>query len=132
MKVKVHFVASLLFVSFVFVTLPATAQDPVKVAPHAFTEKINNDHVRVLEYRTKPGAKEAMHSHAAAVIYIIRGGKFKSTTPDGKSQEVEYKTGDVVWRETLTHSGENIGTTELHAILVEMKEPKKMEKGTKK
>jgi hypothetical protein len=108
------------------------AQDPVKAAPQAFTEKLNNDKVRVLEYHSKPGDKEAMHSHAAAIIYIISGGKFKSTTPDGKSQEIEYKAGEVAWREAVTHSGENIGTTELHAILVEVKEPKKMEKETKK
>jgi quercetin dioxygenase-like cupin family protein len=110
----------------------AMAPDPVKAAPQAFTEKLNNAHVRVLEYHSKPGDKEAMHSHPAVVIYIISGGKFKSTTPDGKSQETEYKTGDVVWREAMTHSGENIGTTEIHAILVEMKTPMKMEKETKK
>ena len=107
-----------------FATSTAKAQDPVKVASQAFKEKINNDHVRVLEYRSKPGSKEAMHSHAAAVIHVISGGRFKSTTPDGKSQEIEYKTGDTVWRDELTHSGENIGATEIHVILVEVKKPK--------
>jgi quercetin dioxygenase-like cupin family protein len=126
MKVKVPFAAVLLFVALAFVALPAAAQDPVKAAPQAFTQKLDNDHVRVLEYRTKPGVKEAMHSHGPSVIYVVVGGKFRSTTADGKSQEIEYKTGDVVWREALTHSGENIGTTELRAILVEMKAAKKM------
>jgi quercetin dioxygenase-like cupin family protein len=124
MKVKVQFVVSLLFASLVFVTLPARAQDPVKAAPQVFTERINNDHVRVLEYRSKPGTKETMHSHPALVIYVISGGKLKSTTPDGKSQVLKYKTGDVVWREAVTHTVENIGTTELHSIFVEMKKPK--------
>jgi len=120
MRTKVHFIASLLFA---FVTLSAKAQDPVKVASQAFKEKLNNAKVRVLEYHSKPGDKEARHSHSAAVIYVISGGKFKFTTPDGRSEEVEYRTGDVVWREAVAHSGENIGTTEIHAILVEMKEP---------
>jgi quercetin dioxygenase-like cupin family protein len=91
----------------------------------AFTEKLNNAEVRVLQYHSKPGDKEAMHMHAACVIYIINGGKFKSTTADGKSQVIEYKTGDVVWREALTHSGENVGTTDIRTILVEMKGAKK-------
>jgi hypothetical protein len=31
----------------------------------------------------------------------------------------------VVWREALTHSGENVGTTDIRTILVEMKGAKK-------
>jgi hypothetical protein len=68
MKVKVPFAAVLLFVALAFVALPAAAQDPVKAAPQAFTQKLDNDHVRVLEYRTKPGVKEAMHSHGPSVL----------------------------------------------------------------
>jgi beta-alanine degradation protein BauB len=101
------------------------AQDPVKVAPNAFKERLNNDKVRVIEYSSKPGEKEAMHSHAACLIYVIQGSKFKSTTPDGTSKEIEYRTGDVLWRDAITHTGENVGTTEMKAILVELKQPKK-------
>lgn len=126
MRLKAQLVVGLLFVTCVFAAPAAQAQDPVQAAPQAFTEKIDNDHVRVLEYRSKPGTKEAMHSHAAAVIYVISGGKFRSTTADGKTQEIEYKTGDVAWREALTHSGENIGTTEMRALIVEIKAANKM------
>jgi quercetin dioxygenase-like cupin family protein len=70
---------------------------------------------------SKPGDKEPMHAHPDILIYVIQGGKLKSTTPDGKSQVVEYKTGDVVWRPALTHSIENVGTTKLKALLVEVK-----------
>lgn len=108
-----------------FATQRTFAQDPVKVAPQANKVKLENTRVRVLEYMSKPGDKEGMHSHPAVVIYVTSDGKFRSTTPDGKSTEVEYKTGDCVWREAVTHSGENIGTTNLGAILVEMKAPKK-------
>jgi hypothetical protein len=59
-------------------------------------------------------------------VYVLSAGKFKSTTPDGKSTFTDYKVGDVVWREALTHSGENVGTTEFSTILVEFKAaPKK-------
>ena len=125
MMTKVHAVACLLFALLVLATMSAKAQDPVKAAPQAFKERLNNDRVRVLEYHSKPGDKEAMHSHSDVVIIVVNGGKLKSTTADGKSTEVEYKTGDVLWREAVTHSGENIGTTEMHSILVEMKAAKK-------
>jgi quercetin dioxygenase-like cupin family protein len=75
----------------------------------------------VLEYRSKPGNKEAMHSHAPGILICVYGGRFRSTTPDGQSKEVEYKTGDVIWRDAVTHTGENVGTTELVAYLIEFK-----------
>jgi len=116
----------LLFALAIFFAATTTfAQDPVKVAPQAFKERLNNDNVRVLEYSSKPGEKEAMHSHSAGLIYVIQGGKFKSTAADGTSKEIEYKTGEVVWRDAVTHSVENVGTTDLKVLLVEVKHPKK-------
>jgi hypothetical protein len=38
-------------------------QDAVKLSPQYYTVKAENDRVRVLEYRLKPGEKEVMHSH---------------------------------------------------------------------
>ena len=121
-------IAVLFVATFLFAAMPALAQDPVKVAPDAFKERLNNAQVRVLEYSSKPGQKEAMHSHPAVLIYVIQGGKLKSTTPDGTSKEIDYKTGDVIWRDAITHTGENIGTTEMKSLLVEMKHEKKHEK----
>jgi len=104
---------------------PALAQDPVKVAPKAFTERLANDSVRVLEYQSKPGDKEVMHAHSATVLYVIAGGKLRYTFPDGKTSEVEVKAGDVTWREAIIHAVENVGKTEVRALLVEVKPAKK-------
>lgn len=103
------------------VAAAASAQDPSKVAPQAFAEKLNNAHVQVFEYHSKPGDKEPMHSHRAKVVYVIQGGKERFTLPDGKTEEKEFKTGDVIWREASKHSVENIGTTEMRALIVELK-----------
>ena len=121
MKIITRFCGFILFVAFFLTAQSVSAQDPLKVAPNAFKERLNNAQVNVLEYMSKPGDKEPMHSHPDILIYVIQGGKLKSTTPDGKSQVVEYKTGDVVWRPALNHSIENVGTTELKALLVEVK-----------
>jgi quercetin dioxygenase-like cupin family protein len=99
----------------------AAAQDPSKVAPQAFTEKLNNAQVQVFEYHSKPGDKEPMHSHRANVVYVIQGGKERFTLPDGKTEEKEFKSGDVIWREASTHAVENIGTTEMRSLIVELK-----------
>lgn len=99
----------------------APVPDPVSAAPQAFTERLSNEKVRVMEYASKPGAKEAMHAHGRTVLYVISGGKTRHTFPDGKTKDVEYKAGEVLWREPVTHSVENIGTTELRLILTELK-----------
>ena len=110
--------------AFMFAAIPALAQDPVKAAPQAFKEILNNSEVRVLEYSSKPGDKEAMHSHPAVLLYVLQGGKLKSTAPDGTSKEIEYKTGDIQWRPAVTHTGENVGTTEMKSLLIEVKHGK--------
>ena len=40
---------------------------------------------------------------------------------DGKTTESELVTGETLYREPLTHWAENIGTTTVHLILVELK-----------
>ena len=42
-------------------------EDAVKVAPHVYKVALENDRVRVLETRMKPGDKTSMHSHPAVV-----------------------------------------------------------------
>jgi quercetin dioxygenase-like cupin family protein len=114
-----------LAVALMFAVMPAHAQDPVKAAPQAFKEILNNSEVRVLEYSSKPGQKEAMHSHPAVLLYVLQGGKLKSTAADGTVKEVEYKAGDIQWRDAVTHTGENVGTTEMKSLLIEVKHAKK-------
>jgi quercetin dioxygenase-like cupin family protein len=103
------------------VAIASPGMDPVTVAPHAFTVKLDTAKARVLEYKSKPGDKEPMHSHPAGILIVVKGGKFRSTTADGKSTTLEYKGGEVVWRDALTHTGENVGTTELVTYLIEFK-----------
>jgi oxalate decarboxylase/phosphoglucose isomerase-like protein (cupin superfamily) len=104
---------------------PVRAQDPLQTAPGAFKEKLNNAEVRVTEYTSTPGQKDAMHSHPAMMIYVVAGGKMKSTAADGTSKVMEFATGDVRWMPPMTHTSENVGTTEIRILLVEVKHPKK-------
>ena len=99
----------------------ASAQDPAVVQSSTVKVKFENEKVRVLEAQLPPGVKEKVHSHPAYVIYVMAGGKVRNYTADGKTTETELKTGDVLYREPLTHAAENIGTTTMHFILVELK-----------
>jgi beta-alanine degradation protein BauB len=97
-----------------------TAMDAATVTPKVVKVKLENDRVRVLDYVSGPGDKEDWHSHPAFVVYIVTGGTLRITTPDGKSIDDEFKTGDIRFREPVTHITENIGETQLHAIIVEL------------
>jgi len=96
-------------------------QDAAKVNAKYINVKLDNARVRVFESTLKPGEKEALHSHPASIIYVIEGGKFRNHTADGAVSEGELKTGDVQYREPLTHWAENIGTTTSRLVIVELK-----------
>lgn len=108
-------------VGFIVGATLVSAQDPAVVQGSTVKVKFENEKVRVLEAELPAGVKEKMHSHPAYVIYVLAGGKVRNYTSDGKTTESELKTGDVLYREPLTHAAENIGTTTMHFILVEMK-----------
>ena len=113
---------SVVFVAVLLVTVTSVrAQDMVKVAPKNCTVVLDNDHVRVVRVVIKPGEKLAMHSHGASFVYALSSGKTKYTFPDGKTEERETKAGTAVWSDSVTHSAENIGTTETRALVVELK-----------
>ena len=98
-----------------------SAQDPLLVNSNTIVLKLENSRVRVLEATLKPGDKEKTHSHPAYVTYVIAGGKFRNHAADGTVTEGEFRTGDVVYRDPLTHSAENIGNTTIRLELVELK-----------
>ncbi len=101
----------------------AQAQDVVQVAGDSHTVLLDNAQVRVLSVTIKPGQKAPMHSHPANVSYVISGAMLRITTPDGKSVEKEPKAGAATWSEATTHEVENIGTTELKQVQIELKNP---------
>ena len=108
------------------VTFSALAQmlpdeDPVNISPQFYTVLFENDQVRVLEFRLRPGEKEPMHSHPAGVVRYLSDATFLTTLPDGTISEGSVKKGDVQWREFTRHAAENIGTTEALVFAVELK-----------
>lgn len=96
-------------------------QDPAVVNAKTIAKKLENPRVRVLEATLQPGDKEQTHSHPAYVIYVIEGGKFRNHAADGTVSDGEFKTGDVIYRDPMTHWAENIGTTTIRLVLVELK-----------
>ena len=93
--------------------------DPVKSSPDNYKVLMENDHVRVLEMSLKAGETDNTHSHPDETAYFITGGKVKIHLPDGGAMEAEIPDGHVMWHEAWTHTVENVGSSDVRAIVVE-------------
>ena len=108
-------------VASVLAAAAARAQDPVKVESIHYSVILENDAVRVLRIHYAPGEKSVMHHHPASVAVFLHDQKAKFTYPDGKTEEVSVKAGDVNMSPAGEHLPEDIGDTPIDVILVELK-----------
>lgn len=115
----------LLILSIVLLSAIVNAQDPVKTDGDKYKVLLENEQVRVLEYRDRPGEKTYQHRHPAFVLYAISAFKRTIALPDGKVLMREFKAGDVLWSDGQTHVGANVGQTATHVIMVEIKQDPK-------
>lgn len=101
------------------------AQDPVQLNPEMFKVLLEDERVRVIDDRVPAGAKVAMHSHGEYVVYPLTSYTMKFTFPDGSTRVVEVQQGTPRHVKGIVHAEENIGTTEAHAVLIELKDSTK-------
>jgi beta-alanine degradation protein BauB len=109
---------------FFGLSIVALADDPLAVGPDIYTLKSENDRVRIMEINFKPGAKIGMHSHPDHIATFVTGGTLRLSYPDGKTQDMAGNPGDSVFIPAEAHAAENIGTTDVKGIVIELKEPK--------
>lgn len=123
MKKSVYVSLGVLAVSLVlaFGAGQAMAQDIAKVSADDVKVLLENDRVRVLEVRHQPGVKEPMHTHPEYIAYYLGATRVKVTSPDGKVVEKDRKAGEVQFSGPTTHALENIGSTEQHVLVIELK-----------
>lgn len=127
-------VVGLLVPAVLMIATPALAQHEVKdlKPPQAAKAKkgeakvtniMENDKAVALEILLKPGdLYKADASKSARVIRALKGGTLLRTDPDGKTQTVEWKTGQVRFFEAVhPHTGKNTGKSDLHFYVVVLK-----------
>jgi quercetin dioxygenase-like cupin family protein len=99
-----------------------TGSDPVATNPDLYRVVFENERVRVLEYRDRPGERTTPHDHPDSVMVTLSGFS-RRLRRDGEQRDVEIAGGIASWLPAQRHSGENIGDTETHVVFVELKEP---------
>jgi uncharacterized protein (DUF2147 family) len=83
--------------------------------------RLDNEKFRVVETWAKPGEKNEMKARSDRVIYSFNAGKQRIRYSDGKTEEVEFKAGDVRFRKADKSQAENIGKTETHNLVITAK-----------
>lgn len=108
------------------VTREALAQDAVASDPRAFRVVLENERVRVLEYRSRPGlgvCGHGMHYLPERVTVTLTGAKAKITGADGKGAIRDIPAGHVFYSPAETHAVENVGGAGTRIYMIELKGP---------
>jgi len=82
---------------------------------------LQNERVEVARMISRPGDKGEMKQRPDRVLYIIRGAKVRFRYPDGKTEDVLWKTGDVVYQKADNRQVENVDVDDLEFISVHLK-----------
>lgn len=104
--------------------------DAVVAAPEFHAVLYEDDRVRVLEGRVRPGVTVPVHTHRwGGVLYVLSTGDFVRRDPEGtvlvdtRVSNSAPVAGSASWGRPLTpHSLENVGSSDFHTITVEMKD----------
>ncbi len=106
------------------ITTDSLAQDAAAADPRSFRVVLENERVRVLEYKSGPGFSvcgQGVHYHPERVTVTLTDAKVKVTNAEGKSVVREFPAGQVFFAPAELHSTENIGGSGTRIYIVELK-----------
>jgi len=96
--------------------------DPTVAASDVYKLVLENERVRVFDVTFKPGQKAEMHGHPDHLVYVLSDYTLNLMLPDGSSQVVLLTAGQAIFMGAGPHAAVNIGKTDGHALVVELKE----------
>ena len=113
--------------------------DALVAAPEHHTLIFENDAVRMLDTRIKAGDRTPVHTHRwPAALYILRWSSFVRRDARGEIVLDSRTVGSLakapqgLWVQAMgPHSLENIGTSDLHVISIEIKHSSPVDAGSK-
>ena len=97
-------------------------RDAVTTNPELYRVVLENERVRVLEYRDRPGDRTEVHRHPDSVMVTVSRVRRRLIQGE-RSADVELEPGVARWLPAQEHAGENVGDEETHALFIELKEP---------
>jgi quercetin dioxygenase-like cupin family protein len=109
----------------------STQLDAMLAAPEHHDVLVENPRVRILDTKLAPGERTPVHEHQwSAALYILSWSDFIRYSPSGevlvdsRSFPEQPQAGQALWSAALPpHYVHNIGSSVLHIIAVEVKDP---------
>ncbi len=106
------------------VTREALAQDAVASDPRSFRVVLENERVRVLEYKSGPGlgvCGQGMHYHPDRVTVTLTDAKVRIKNAQGHTVVRDIAAGQAFFATAETHSVENVGGAGTRILIIELK-----------
>ena len=98
----------------------ASAQDRATVVPDMQSCSRTNACVSsITTWRSARRPRCTLHPNY--IVYRFKPTKARITLADGSQRKGERKAGEVTWEKATTHSVENLGDTDIHNLIVELK-----------
>ena len=109
------------------------ALDPMTGAPHHHEVLLENDQLRILDTRLRPGERTPVHTHPwPSVLYVLCWSDFIRYDADGnvvldsRTLASRPEKGTALWSAPLgPHFARNVGNEELRVLAVELKGPRR-------
>lgn len=103
--------------------------DALTAAPDHHWVLLENEHVRVLDTRVRPGESTPIHVHPwPSVLYILSWSDFVrydaegNVLVDSRTFASRPERGAALWAGPLPpHRAQNVGDADLHVLAIEMK-----------
>jgi hypothetical protein len=106
----------LLLAAVVAAAVPAPL-DPIKVAPHIYQLKFENERVRVIEQTVRNGETQALHAHPDRLLVYLQTCAWVEEDGEGGKRMQSFKYGEVAWADAETHGGGNASVVQECKIL---------------
>ena len=101
---------------------PGGSAAPDRVAAVPSTKVLlENACARVQYHDAAVGETIPMHSHPSYIVYTLKPFRARIRLADGTQRISDRKAGEAYWNEPITHSVENLGTTDIHNLIIELK-----------
>lgn len=113
-------ISALVVVALLAASLPVLAQDRA-VAVSDMKVLLENECVRMQFHDVAVGEKTPMHSHPQYAVYVFNPYEARITLADGSQRFSKHKAGDAFWNVSSQHVVENIGSTPIHNLVLELK-----------
>lgn len=96
--------------------------DPLKVGPGIYKLEFENPQVRVLRVTIPPHGTVPMHEYSTSrVAVFLTDQNFQVKDPNGKTETISHKAGDVTWQTPAFRAEQNLSSAPFQALIVEIK-----------